>query len=63
MLCMRPDKQRRSAPASDEGTCHDVRETAENIAKAIDSMAEEIAKRSVPSGDEFLPRMVELLPP
>ena len=29
-----------------------VRETAENIAKAIDSMAEEIAKRSVPSSDE-----------
>jgi len=29
-----------------------VRETAENIAKAIDSMAEEIAKRSVPSRDE-----------
>ena len=29
-----------------------VRETAENIAKTIDSMAEEIAKRSVPSSDE-----------
>ena len=29
-----------------------VRETAENIAKTIDSMAEEIAKRSVPSRDE-----------
>ena len=29
-----------------------VRETAETIAKAIDSMAEEIAKRSVPSSDE-----------
>ena len=28
-----------------------VRETAENIAKAIDSMAEEIAKRSVPSSE------------
>jgi hypothetical protein len=29
-----------------------VRETAENIAKTIDSMAEEIATRSVPSSDE-----------
>jgi hypothetical protein len=29
-----------------------ARETAENIAKTIDSMAEEIAKRSVPSSDE-----------
>jgi hypothetical protein len=29
-----------------------VRETAENIAKTIDSMAEEIAKRSVPCSDE-----------
>jgi hypothetical protein len=29
-----------------------VRDTAENIAKTIDSMAEEIATRSVPSSDE-----------
>jgi hypothetical protein len=28
------------------------RETAENIAKNIDTMAEEIAKRSIPSSDE-----------
>jgi hypothetical protein len=29
-----------------------VRERAENIAKNIDIMSEEIAKRSIPSGDE-----------
>ena len=29
------------------------RERAENIAKNIDTMAEEIAKRSIPSSDEF----------
>ena len=39
-----------------------VRETAENIAKAIDSMAEEIAK-VCSQQRRILPRVVEPLPP